>query len=56
MAFTSDRFDGILPRKHADADKPDRMPPVERIVRQAADRRVVLLVHGGNNSMFPVVS
>ena len=32
------------------------MPPIDRVVRPAADRRVILLVHGGNNSMFPVVS
>ena len=48
MAFTSDRFDGTVPRKHADAAAIGLM--------QTAARRLVLLVHNGVNSLFPVVS
>ena len=56
MAFTSDRIDGILPRKHADAAAIGQiMPPVDCAVRQTAERRLVLLVHNGNDSLFPVV-
>jgi hypothetical protein len=31
------------------------MPFVDRAVRQAADRRVILLVHSRNGTMLPIV-
>ena len=48
MAFTSDRFDGTVPRKHADAAAIGLM--------QTAARRLVLLVHNGDNSLFLVLT
>jgi len=60
MASTSDRFDGTFPKKHAEAAAIGLipiacMPPIDGAIGLAADGWVVLLVHGRDHSMLPIL-